>query len=910
MSVQFHGVTASDDLKPGLIKKDTRTTMESFRDATYNSSGEIQMAMGGLIIIMPFFGFVVLAEFLFLMALAYSFYSKNKIKEYTFHKPVQLDDNGNKIKGNKGILLIANDKEDKTCYWFSDDDLRTHMLVFGTTGSGKTRFLLGVLYQSMMFASGCMYVDGKGDNTVWWLVFSFCRKVNKVDDLLVLNYLTGEEDTTVGGKPSLKRKSNTSNPFAHGSSEQLRSLVVGLMRDGGGDDMWKGRASSMLGSLLKVLCELRNIGEINLDIDTIRDYMPLDRIIELSQAENKLSESSINSIKKYLADLPGYKEDDAIVGEVEQKAYEQHGYLTMQLTEVMADLAETYGHIFSAQLGEIDYKDVVFNRRILFVILPSLEKDPDALAGLGKLVVAGVRSALAPALGDELEGLKINVIDKKPTKCDVPFIMILDEYGYYAVKGFAVVAAQARSLGVSVVFAGQDYQSLKKASEEEAAATVANTNIKVCMKLEDPKETLDIMKQRAGQAYLAKLPGHENSEATVGALYKQMRNTQIELVDRMNLRDLVAQAPGAAHVMNADKLGRCQLYFADPHEVDEAKLNKFLQIKKPKKEVITKFRHVTKTLDELWAMDVSEIDNSDMTMDDNIKKIILDFEISDSHKATCDDSARFSIGLNELREREKDAIMDAKSLEDNMSEAELRAKSKREAVANAKAKAKEERELVTADAPMPSKDAEAAKFSTSQQKAQNERVSALKDLVSKHEVIEELESPQEAAPGSKEAIEKAKSIAKSVPPFDPMEDDYDTNEIEKEKREGVAAVVSDEHKPDNSLADQADEYTARFMDTFDDGITKSNIDRSEQLGQTLSHEDKVNMSPKGQISALELMKSRGNEEEAERDAKQAGDIISQQLLDISEYGNDPIPEKLGQAEIMGNLKFILEKINA
>lgn len=115
----------------------------------------------------------------------------------------------------------------------------------------------------------------------------------------------------------------------------------------------------------------------------------------------------------------------------------------MQMTEVMADLAETYSHIFAAKLGEVDYKDVVFNRRVLFVILPSLEKDPDALAGLGKLVVAGVRSALAPALGDELEGLKINVIDKKPTKCSVPFVMIMDEYGYYAVKGFAVVAAQA-----------------------------------------------------------------------------------------------------------------------------------------------------------------------------------------------------------------------------------------------------------------------------------------------------------------------------------------------------------------------------------------------------------------------------------------------------------------------------------
>src|SRR5690606_32881258 len=127
-----------------------------------------------------------------------------------------------------------------------------------------------------------------------------------------------------------------------------------------------------------------------------------------------LPESAIAPIKKYLLEIPGYTDEDAIMGQINNKAYEQHAYLTMQLTEVMGDLSETYGHIFKAPLGEVDFKDVVFNRRILFVMLPSLEKDPDALAGLGKLVVAGVRSALAPALGNQLEGNKREVIDQKP----------------------------------------------------------------------------------------------------------------------------------------------------------------------------------------------------------------------------------------------------------------------------------------------------------------------------------------------------------------------------------------------------------------------------------------------------------------------------------------------------------------
>ena len=60
---------------------------------------------------------------------------------------------------------------------------------------------------------------------------------------------------------------------------------------------------------------------------------------------------------------------------------------------------------------------------------------------------------------------------------------ILDEYGYYAVEGFAVVPAQARSLGFSAIFAGQDLPAFQKASKEEAASIGANYNIKICMKL-------------------------------------------------------------------------------------------------------------------------------------------------------------------------------------------------------------------------------------------------------------------------------------------------------------------------------------------------------------------------------------------------------------------------------------------
>ena len=65
-------------------------------------------------------------------------------------------------------------------------------------------------------------------------------------------------------------------------------------------------------------------------------------------------------------------------------------------------------------------------------------------------------------LGDSVEGEIRDIVDSRPTNAETPFLCILDEYGYYAVEGFAVVPAQARSLGFSVIFAGQDLPAFQK----------------------------------------------------------------------------------------------------------------------------------------------------------------------------------------------------------------------------------------------------------------------------------------------------------------------------------------------------------------------------------------------------------------------------------------------------------------
>ena len=613
---QVYGIDEQRDLQAALISREARPLRVRFREGVWQNARIVIVLTALYIGICPWFYVLPnLVEVLSVFLIGFTLYARGLRPKPFFRVPLKDTKKGD--EEDAGIIYFGSDPNDGREAWFSDSDLRTHCVVFGTTGSGKTMFLLSMFYQALLIGSGAIYVDGKADNTVWWMAYALARRLGREDDILVINYLTGglQKGLQTGddGRAILGRRTNTTNPLADVAPEQARSLIVGLMRESSGEgEMWKGRASAMLGGLLKALCEMRDKELIVLGINEVRSRMTLDSLVDLAWDENLSMDARI-TIRKYIAELPGLKiktnsayqrqdihgkpvplteaESFASQNKPEvnpedeggSQALQQHGFLMMQLTEVMADMTDTYAHIFGVPLGEVDFRDVVFNRRILFVMLPALEADPDRLGNLGKMIIAGIRSALAPALGSEVEGSRTRAVEQKPTNAKVPFMLILDEYGYYAVEGFAVVAAQARSLGVSVIFAGQDYPSFKRSSETEASATLANTNVTIAMKLEDAEETFKIIQGRGGQATEARAQTYSRRGARSAVVSDPQ--AQIERRERIDLRDLVTQAAGEAHLMWGDVIARIKVVYVDPGKLSAQQeaitINQFVMVKPP-----------------------------------------------------------------------------------------------------------------------------------------------------------------------------------------------------------------------------------------------------------------------------------------------------------------------------------------
>lgn len=582
-----NGIDFDLERKQSSLLVDTRSFSDRIRSSLLDElPGGILLGLTAVMFVFPSF-----VEVLALLGVGFFFYVRSVQrgaglalrlpKTSGLLDPKELDLSGkNKPTPAAGIVYMGNDIETKEEVWLTDIQARTHMLFMGTTGSGKTEYLISLVYNSLIHGSGLIYVDGKADSSLYGKLYSMARAMGREDDVLVINFQTGAKDI-YGAQPN--KLSNTLNPFAVGSSGMLSELVKGLMATGE-KSTWTQQAESFVEALMKPLVYLRDNHGMDLDVGVIRGYFGLNELEDLawkaSEKHPGLIESGVlDGLHNYLLTKPGYKKD--MYHNQSDSANEQHGYITMQLIRTFNSLSDTYGYIMKTPLAEIDFVDVFLNRRILVVLLPALEKSPSELTNLGRIVVASIKATMAKGLGSTLEGSWKKVIASKPTKAPSPFMCVLDEYGYYAVEGFAVVPAQARSLGFSAIFAGQDLPAFEKASKEEAKSTLANTNTRLCGKLECT-QTYDFFKTIAGTGTFTKLARYERDSADmIGSGIKTDDGISIDRLDRVSFEALRGQLSGQWHLFFANTILRVKSFYSNPTPVKNLRVNHFIKVARP-----------------------------------------------------------------------------------------------------------------------------------------------------------------------------------------------------------------------------------------------------------------------------------------------------------------------------------------
>lgn len=484
-----------------------------------------------------------------------------------FRMPLGLSgtDKGDPLPGRRGfakpegIFFLGNRLQDGKELWLKAKDILTHMLLFGTTGSGKTETLVSLSYNALATGSGLFYIDPKASPKLAVQIWQMARFLGRDDDFRVLNYGTSGK---VKGK-SPRRLSNTNNPFTFGSAEALTQLLVSLMpASDGANSIFADKAQALISGVMYALVDLRDKGFLKLSTSVIRDALALEKCVELALRPELDAESSA-SIKAALG-TSGWIAGREMKDQPPSFA-EQFGYAQSYFGKALSSLTDTYSHIYGAEDGEVDFADAIIQRRILVVLLPSLEKAPAELASLGKISLSAIRNACAVGLGAQIEGDVADVLEALPTDAIGigPYLCIVDEYAAIVTPGFEVVLTQGRGLGIAAIVASQDYAGILEADKKGAQQMVANTSIKSFMKMQDAEKTWELIRGQAGQCTVVRSSGFSVNDKS-GSIYADTMNTTIEKEDRVDLRDLQEQIEGEAHFIFSGQVVRGDMFYANP----------------------------------------------------------------------------------------------------------------------------------------------------------------------------------------------------------------------------------------------------------------------------------------------------------------------------------------------------------
>lgn len=548
------------------LLRDVRSPAHKLADALKNGTVQICGVFGAgvclfafPVVATPFFG---LGLFFFMLRCLCV-----RNERLPFRMPLGLSgtDKGDPLPGRRGfakpegIFFLGNRLQDGKELWLKAKDILTHMLLFGTTGSGKTETLVSLSYNALATGSGLFYIDPKASPKLAVQIWQMARFLGRDDDFRVLNYGTSGK---VKGK-SPRRLSNTNNPFTFGSAEALTQLLVSLMpASDGANSIFADKAQALISGVMYALVDLRDKGFLKLSTSVIRDALALEKCVELALRPELDAESSA-SIKAALG-TSGWIAGREMKDQPPSFA-EQFGYAQSYFGKALSSLTDTYSHIYGAEDGEVDFADAIIQRRILVVLLPSLEKAPAELASLGKISLSAIRNACAVGLGAQIEGDVADVLEALPTDAIGigPYLCIVDEYAAIVTPGFEVVLTQGRGLGIAAIVASQDYAGILEADKKGAQQMVANTSIKSFMKMQDAEKTWELIRGQAGQGTVVRSSGFSVNDKS-GSIYADTMNTTIEKEDRVDLRDLQEQIEGEAHFIFSGQVVRGDMFYANP----------------------------------------------------------------------------------------------------------------------------------------------------------------------------------------------------------------------------------------------------------------------------------------------------------------------------------------------------------
>lgn len=502
----------------------------------------------------------------------------------------------------RGGVFIGNENTTGLELWQTPQDFLTHMLLLGTTGAGKTEALVSLFFSALSTGAGGAYTDAKASPKLAMQIFQLLRFLGRDDDFRIISYFTSQL-VKPSGTP--ERISNTNNMFAFGPAELLTQLLTSLIPSSSGDNaIFSQNAETLASALMYPLVWRRDNLKHPLSISVIRAHLNLQKCVELA-TDAQMPESMRLPLMSFLTGV-GWQRDKPLDGQP-RSLPEQFGYARGYFNLALAQLTDTYGHIHDTDTGEIDMADIITQRRVMVTMLPALQKSPEQLGMLGKIILSGQRNAAAVGLGARVEGTSADVLDNLPVDTNNIFLAVTDEYGAIPTPGYAEILTQGRGLGVGAIIASQDSSGIIKGDEHAYKQIVENTTQKLIMRVESAMDTWDLVAGVAGEQEIFRTQGMRlggENPASMGISYRGSRDITIEKASRVVLQDFQEQVEGEFHLFSRGKLVRGKVFYSSPPlEGRQLRVHRMIPCRTPDAQVLSlqygKLSGLAKTISDM-----------------------------------------------------------------------------------------------------------------------------------------------------------------------------------------------------------------------------------------------------------------------------------------------------------------------
>jgi intracellular multiplication protein IcmO len=473
--------------------------------------------------------------------------------------------------------------------WMSMDDMCRHILMFGTTGAGKTEALLGYVLGQLGYGKGLIYTDAKAQNDVPTAIASLARYYGREDDLRHMNFINGGRSRAqeLLDDDKSRPQTNTINAFGLAQESYIINLMDSMLPPAGNDGGWQEKAKAMSQALVfSLVYKCRREGKV-MSQRTIQAHMPLRALAKLyiQSVEEEWHEDARLPLENYLNTLAGFdlaKVDSP--SEWAPEALNQHGYLIQQFSRMLSMFNDMYGHVFALDAGDIDLRDVIHNDRILMNLIPALELSSSEASTLGRLYVSQTAMILAQDLGEKIEGKAEDILVVRKYKDRFPFLWIMDEIGAVYTEKVGELATQVRSLGICLLLAGQEVQRLKSAAGDKIWTLIANMGTRITGKIMDPKDTLEILQMMAGNEYLPEVSGMVRQAGMLGSSWEDSDSLTLREHKKVSVEEVQKLQEGEnITLFKGEVIRGSSLYIPDVDKLSKEaiRINRFIEVAPP-----------------------------------------------------------------------------------------------------------------------------------------------------------------------------------------------------------------------------------------------------------------------------------------------------------------------------------------